>query len=179
MENLGGNERIPVVGGNWGMNPNNLIDAGQLAKGIDRNIVKAPDQQVIIYPPSIYLHEVREILDGRNIREMAGFVHASFITEKLEELMPNVSLGAQNFDLITPKLGTRTGEISARMLADIGCTHALIGHSDRRRAGETDQDVVRKIDTAFATSCLTPTVCVGENLGDRLEIQIQHFTRRR
>lgn len=76
-----------------------------------------------------------------------------------------VAVGAQ--DLHWEKEGAFTGEISADMLLAVGCTHVIIGHSERRQYfGETDDTVNRKLKTALEAG-LTPIVCVGEVLEER------------
>jgi triosephosphate isomerase (TIM) len=63
--------------------------------------------------------------------------------------------------------GAFTGEVSAPMLVDAGCTHVIVGHSERRQFfGETDESVGRRIRAALRHS-LTPIVCVGETLEER------------
>jgi len=65
------------------------------------------------------------------------------------------------------KEGAHTGDISTGMLRDAGCTHVIIGHSERRHdCGETDEQVNRKVKAALAAG-LTPIVCVGEMLAER------------
>jgi len=77
----------------------------------------------------------------------------------------NVAIGAQN--LHWEKEGAYTGEISASMLLAVGCTHVIIGHSERRQYfGETDDIVNLKLKAALETG-LTPIVCVGEVLEER------------
>src|SRR6478752_1100226 len=77
----------------------------------------------------------------------------------------NVAVGAQN--LYWEKEGAYTGEICPAMLLDIGCTHAIIGHSERRQYfGETDDMVNFKLKAALEAG-LTPIVCVGEVLEER------------
>jgi len=77
----------------------------------------------------------------------------------------NVAVGAQ--DLHWEKEGAYTGEVSPGMLVDIGCTHVIIGHSERRQYfGETDDVVNRKLKAALEAG-LTPIVCVGEVLEER------------
>jgi triosephosphate isomerase len=77
----------------------------------------------------------------------------------------NVAIGAQ--DLHWEKEGAYTGEISPGMLLDIGCTHVLIGHSERRQYfGETDDKVNFKLKASLEAG-LTPVVCVGEVLEER------------
>ena len=77
----------------------------------------------------------------------------------------NVAIGSQ--DMHWEKEGAFTGEISTCMLVDIGCTHAIIGHSERRQYfGETDDVVNLKLKAALEAG-LTPIVCVGEVLEER------------
>ena len=77
----------------------------------------------------------------------------------------NVAIGGQN--LHWEKEGAYTGEISAGMLLATGCTHVIIGHSERRQYfGETDDTVNLKLKTALEAG-LTPIVCVGEVLEER------------
>lgn len=76
-----------------------------------------------------------------------------------------VAIGAQNMHW--EKESAFTGEISASMLAAVGCTHVIIGHSERRQYfGETDDTVNLKLKTALEAA-LTPIVCVGEVLEER------------
>jgi triosephosphate isomerase len=77
----------------------------------------------------------------------------------------NVAIGAQN--LYWEKQGAYTGEICPAMLLDVGCTHAIVGHSERRQYfGETDDMVNFKLKAALEAG-LTPIVCVGEVLEER------------
>jgi triosephosphate isomerase (TIM) len=77
----------------------------------------------------------------------------------------NVQIGAQN--MYWEKEGAFTGEISARMIQAVGCTHVIIGHSERRQYfGETDETVNRKLLAALDAG-LVPIVCVGEVLQER------------
>jgi triosephosphate isomerase (TIM) len=77
----------------------------------------------------------------------------------------NVAIGAQ--DLHWGKEGAYTGEICSAMLLDVGATHVIIGHSERRQYfGETDDVVNLKLKAALGAG-LTPIVCVGEVLEER------------
>ncbi len=77
----------------------------------------------------------------------------------------NVQVGAQ--DMYWEKEGAYTGQISARMLLAAGCTHVIIGHSERRQFfGETDDTVNKKLLAALDAK-LVPIVCVGEHLHER------------
>ena len=98
--------------------------------------------EIAICPPFVCLPAVVEALAGQSI-----------------------AVGAQN--LHWEKEGAYTGEISAGMLTSVGCTHVIIGHSERRQYfGETDETVNRKLKAALAAG-LTPIVCVGEVLQER------------
>jgi triosephosphate isomerase (TIM) len=77
----------------------------------------------------------------------------------------NIAIGAQNVHW--EKEGAFTGEISSVMLLALGCTHVIIGHSERRQYfGETDDMVNLRLKAVIETS-LTPIVCVGEVLEER------------
>jgi triosephosphate isomerase (TIM) len=77
----------------------------------------------------------------------------------------HVHVGGQN--MVWQEEGAFTGEISASMLAACGCTHVILGHSERRQFfGETDETVNKKLHTALKHK-LTPIVCVGELLAER------------
>ena len=87
-----------------------------------------------------------------------------------------VGVGAQN--LHWEKEGAFTGEVSAGMLVAAGCTHVIIGHSERRQFfGETDESVNRKLKAALAAK-LKPIVCVGELLAEREAGQTEAVLRR-
>src|SRR5205085_3106361 len=74
-------------------------------------------------------------------------------------------IGAQNCHF--EEKGAFTGEVSAPMLVDMGCSYVILGHSERRQFfGETDEGVARKLRAAQAHG-LTPIVCTGENLAQR------------
>ncbi len=77
----------------------------------------------------------------------------------------NIAIGAQ--DVFWEKKGAYTGEVTAAMLADAGCQHVIVGHSERRQYfHETDENVSRKL-LAVLSAGLTPIVCVGETLQER------------
>jgi triosephosphate isomerase len=96
----------------------------------------------LVFPPFVYLVDAA--------RQLAG---------------TPIGLGAQ--DLCAEAQGAFTGEVSGGMLADVGCTHVLVGHSERRTLyGENDALVARKVAAALAAN-LTPVLCVGEQLADR------------
>ena len=133
--------RKPLIAGNWKMN---LDGAGATALG--RAISDASPGygkvDLLVCPPFPYLKTVGSVLDGGT-----------------------VLLGAQNMS--HEKSGAFTGEVSAAMLKDCGCTHVILGHSERRHIyKETDADVNKKTVAAHAAG-LVPIVCVGELLEER------------
>ena len=99
--------------------------------------------RVVVCPPAVFLGDIDTVLDGSPI-----------------------GLGAQNMHWETA--GAFTGELSAAMLVDSGCTHVILGHSERRHGmGETDVHVNRKLHAALAAR-LIPIVCIGETKDERL-----------
>jgi len=135
--------RPTVIAGNWKMNKSvqesvDLIRA-LLAK---RPSPLNPHLQLIVCPPFTSLSVAADLLRGTGIH-----------------------LGAQNMS--EQDDGAFTGEISWKMVKSIGCTHVILGHSERRQFfGESDALVNRKARKALATG-LTPIVCVGETLDER------------
>ncbi len=98
--------------------------------------------EVVVAPPFTALRAVAEASRGSRVHVAAQDVHWE-------------------------KQGTHTGDVSAAMLVDVGCTHVIIGHSERRTDhGETDEQVNRKLKAAIAAG-LTALVCVGETLTQR------------
>jgi triosephosphate isomerase len=108
---------------------------------------------VMIFPPSVYLSQ----MNG------SAFV-----------------VGAQN--CYHQNNGAFTGEISAEMLASLGVTHCLVGHSERREYfAETDEDVSKKVDVLLKHN-ITPVVCFGEKLQEResgrhFQVVLEQLTR--
>jgi triosephosphate isomerase len=134
--------RRPVLAGNWKMYKLQS-DAAKLASALREGMGDAlATRDVVVAPPFTALGVVAEALRGSGI-----------------------GLAAQNLHF--EKEGAFTGEVSAPMLKDAGCSHVIIGHSERRQYfGETDEGVARKAAAALASG-LTPIVCVGESLAER------------
>ncbi len=92
------------------------------------------------------------------------FVHLKTVADRLEG--SNIKVAAQNCSF-EAKFSANTGEVSADMLKDIGASHVIIGHSERRQFyAETDETVNRKTKSALNAG-LTAIVCVGEMLAER------------
>jgi triosephosphate isomerase (TIM) len=131
--------RRPCIAGNWKMYKTQA-QAEALASDVRNGAT--PDVDVVIAPPFTALSTVAGVLKG-------GLV----------------GLAAQNMH--SEVEGAYTGEVSPAMLRDAGCTHVILGHSERRQLfGETDEGVAKKAQAAFAHG-LTPIVCVGETLAER------------
>jgi triosephosphate isomerase len=134
--------RRPLIAGNWKMFKI-AADAVALAREVRAGARgEHGDVDVLVAPPFTALAAVAEVLRGSD-----------------------VALGAQNMHWENE--GAFTGEVSPVMLRDVGCTHVILGHSERRQLfGETDEGVARKAQAAFVHG-LTPIACVGETLAER------------
>jgi len=134
------NNRRPIVAGNWKMHGSRAANHALL----EALLLGAGNEsaQCLVFPPFVYLPEVARQLSGTTI-----------------------GLGAQ--DVCAEAQGAFTGEISAAMLVDVGATHVLVGHSERRALyGEDDSLVARKF-VAAQSAGLVPVLCVGESLAER------------
>src|SRR6476660_4818665 len=113
-----------------------------------------------------FCEEFLPLVAGHNRDEIAvcaPYIDISTLSCALFE--KGIGIGAQN--LYWEKEGAFTGEISGPMLKAIGCTHVIIGHSERRQLfGETDDTVNKKLQAALEAH-LIPIVCVGEVLRER------------
>jgi triosephosphate isomerase (TIM) len=133
--------RRPFIAGNWKMNLNRA-QAVALAEGIVKDSAKFEGVDLAVCPPSCYLDAVGQAIAGSK-----------------------VALGAQN--MYHEREGAFTGELSAAMLRDLGCTYVILGHSERRHVlGETDAAINKKVHASLAAK-LIPIVCVGELLAER------------
>lgn len=134
--------RTLFIAGNWKMNPAGVGAAVELAEKVKSGVGTETKVHVAVCPPSVYLQRIDDVLDGSP-----------------------VTLGAQNMHWEAK--GAFTGELSGAMLLDAGCTHVILGHSERRHGmGETDGMVNRKVKEALEIG-LIPIVCVGETLEER------------
>ena len=130
------------IAGNWKMNPSSTEDAVALAQAIKAGVGQETKVRVALCPPSVFLPAVDAVLANSPI-----------------------GLGGQNMHWKAD--GAYTGELSGAMLVGAGCTHVILGHSERRHGmGETDQQVNDKLKAALAVQ-LIPIVCIGETLAQR------------
>ena len=134
-------ERKRLVAGNWKMN-GGRADGLALARGVAERARGPHSCDLLVCPPFTLLAAVGEALAGSS-----------------------VALGGQ--DCHPAVSGAFTGCISAEMLKDSGCSHAIVGHSERRHTcGETDADVRAKTEAAWRAG-LVAIVCVGETRAER------------
>ena len=90
-----------------------------------------------------------------------------FILQQVGKALQSSHIGLGSQDIYFEQKGAFTGEISAAMLKDVGCTYALCGHSERRHViGETDELINKKVHAAILGGLL-PILCVGELLDER------------
>jgi triosephosphate isomerase len=140
--------RTLLIAGNWKMNPPTQAEAVALAQDVKAGVGAATDVHVVVCPPAVYLQAVDAVLEGSPI-----------------------GLGGQNIHWAL--CGAYTGEVSGAMLVDAGCTHVILGHSERRHGmGETDEQVNAKLKAALAAR-LIPIVCLGETKDERLADQTE------
>lgn len=133
--------RRPIVAGNWKMHGSRAENAALLDGLLGADIVDSP-AECIVCPPFVYLADA-----VRGLRDSA------------------IRVGAQ--DVCAEPQGAFTGEVSAAMLRDVGCSHVIVGHSERRALyAESDTLVARKFTAALGRG-LVPILCVGEQLADR------------
>ncbi|MCZ6538056.1 MAG: triose-phosphate isomerase [Gammaproteobacteria bacterium] len=133
--------RKALVAGNWKMHGSRHENQQLIADLID----KLPAQlncEVLVCTPFVYLQEVE-----RQIRDSG------------------IQLGGQS--VCADATGAFTGEISAEMLTDVGCSHVIVGHSERRALYHEDDALVARKFVAAHQGNLVPILCVGEFLAER------------
>ncbi|RLB42630.1 MAG: triose-phosphate isomerase [Deltaproteobacteria bacterium] len=134
-------QRMPLIAGNWKMNLS-IPEAIALVRALREGLKNTGDREVLVAPPFTTLSAVKEVLEGSSIM-----------------------LGAQNMHW--EDSGAYTGEISGKMLLEAGCTHVILGHSERRLIfHETDSMIDKKVEKACEIG-LIPILCIGETLEQR------------
>lgn len=135
--------RKTIIAGNWKMNHTGQ-DVKETITGLVGRVSQDVKAEVVIAPVFPYLPMAVELTKGSPIHVAAQNMHWE-------------------------ESGAFTGEVSPAMLVDIGVTHVIIGHSERRTYfNETDETVNKKTKAALAHN-LTPIVCCGETLEQREE----------
>ncbi|WP_395106369.1 triose-phosphate isomerase [Actinomadura sp. SCN-SB] len=139
--------RKPLMAGNWKMNLNHFEAiklVQQLAFALKEADFDAVD--VVVLPPFTDLRSVQTLVDADKLR---------------------IAYGAQ--DISPHAHGAYTGEISGAMLAKLGCSYVVVGHSERRRYHHEDDALVNAKAKAAIANDITPIICVGEGLDVRKE----------
>lgn len=126
-----------LIVANWKMNPSSLKEAKALLAATKRSAAKARNVSLIVAPPAIFLQPLASASRGRTVFAIQN-AHAA-------------------------EGGAHTGEISMLQAKDAKATHVIIGHAERRAAGESDTAVREKVAAAIAAG-LTPILCVGEEI---------------
>ena len=141
--------RTPLMAGNWKMNLNHqeaVVLTQKLAFTLSDKKHDYTRAEVVVVPPFTDLRSVQTLIDGDRL---------------------SIKYGAQ--DVSEHESGAYTGEVSAAMLAKLGCSYVVVGHSERRQYhAETDAVVNAKAHQALAAG-MVPIVCVGEGLDIRQE----------
>lgn len=139
--------RTPIMAGNWKSNLNHqeaVVLVQKLAWTLSDKRHDYAKVEVVVVPPFTDLRSVQTMVDGDRL---------------------SIKYAAQ--DVSTHDGGAYTGEISAAMLAKLGCSYVVVGHSERREYhAESDETVNAKAHKALAAG-MTPIVCVGEGLDVR------------
>ncbi len=131
--------RLPIVAGNWKLN-GSKESVRLLASEIKAQSVDGVE--TVVCPVAVHIADVASVVEGSAVR-----------------------LGAQN--AAAHEQGAYTGEVSCSMLAEFGCSHVIVGHSERRSLfGDTDQSCAER-HAAVLSAGLTPIFCVGESLEQR------------
>ena len=136
------NGRRPLVAGNWKMNLTHLEAIAlvqKIAFSLDSRVLE--NVETVVLPPFVSIRGVQTLIDGDKLK---------------------VGYGAQ--DISAHDSGAYTGEVSGAMLAKLGCSYVVVGHSERRQYHhEDDATVAAKALAAFKNG-IVPIVCVGEGL---------------
>lgn len=136
--------RTPLMAGNWKMNLDHF-EATHLVQKLSWTLTDAKHDfdavEVVVIPPFTDLRSVQTLVDADKLR---------------------IGYGAQ--DISAHAAGAYTGEVSGAMLAKLGVTYAVIGHSERREYHHEDDALVNAKTKAALAAGITPIVCVGEGL---------------
>jgi triosephosphate isomerase len=133
--------RTPIIAGNWKMYKT-ARQAAEMITNLRDLVQDVADVEVVVCPPFTALQAAVEAAKGSRI-----------------------AVGAQ--DCSWEKEGAFTGEVAVPMIADLGCSHVIVGHSERRQYfGETDATVGKKVGAVLAQG-LSCIACVGETLAER------------
>ena len=133
--------RTPVIAGNWKLFKT-ISEATDMVTELKTLVAENATVEIVVAPVFTALNRVADLAAGSNVHVAAQ-------------------------DCYWEEEGAYTGEVAPKLIKDAGCSHVIIGHSERRQYfGETDLTVNKKVKAAIATG-LTAIVCVGETLAER------------
>lgn len=121
------------------MNPITLEEARKIAINVKRGVLKVKRTEIVLCPPFIYLSSLSSLVKG------------------------NIFLGAQNSN--SEVSGPFTGEVSHSTLPQFKVRFVIVGHSERRKTGETDEMINKKVQSVISLG-MTAIICVGESIRD-------------
>ena len=130
-----------LVLANWKLNPESLEKARAIFNGIRSVAKELKNTDVVVCPPFPFIFPLAKLDSPKNL-----------------------FLGSQNIS--SEIKGAFTGEVSAEMVKSLGAKFSIIGHSERRKMGETNEVIRKKIGIAFDVS-LIPILCIGEKERDK------------
>lgn len=131
----------PLIVGNWKMKPATLQDAKAIYQKIAKVAGTFRNVDIVVAPPSVFLSELKRSSTSKKIK-----------------------WGAQ--DCFMKREASATGEVSPSQLKSIGVSHVILGHSERRARGDTNEQVRAKMDAALAEGLMV-ILCIGEHDRDR------------
>jgi triosephosphate isomerase len=135
-------QRRPLMAGNWKMNLNHLEAIALTQKlAFSLSEKELTDVEVVVLPPFTDIRSVQTLVDGDKL--LIGY--------GAQDLSPHLS-------------GAYTGDISGPMLAKLGCSYVVVGHSERRQYHHEDDELVNAKVKAALRNEITPILCVGEGL---------------
>lgn len=121
------------------MNPVTVSEAKKIASSVKRGVLRVKRTEVVICPPFVYLDALKNISNKQ------------------------ISLGAQ--DIFYESVGSFTGQISPIQVKQFGVSYTILGHSEKRKLGDTDEMVNKKVISSI-NSGLKVIICIGENSRD-------------
>ncbi|MFQ5661943.1 MAG: triose-phosphate isomerase [Candidatus Paceibacteria bacterium] len=142
------NKKLIVA--NWKMNPQSLTDAKKLFLSIKKTASKLTNVQTVICPPYVFISPLNKLYSGHRI-----------------------ALGVQ--DVFWKEKGSYTGEVSPEEIKSVGAKYVILGHSERRELGETNEMVNKKVIASLKAG-LNVILCIGESKRDAHALYLKFLT---